>query len=160
MTTYIVGDIQGCYRSLRGVLDQVQFDVARDRLWSVGDIVNRGPQSLETLRFLKQLGSAFQMVLGNHDLHLLAVAYGYKDAKRGDTLDTILNAPDRIDLLEWLRHQPLILDQQTDLVVHAGIPAIWPRDKALALAQEVTRVLRSDLCHEFFRNMYGNEPAI
>lgn len=158
MATYVVGDIQGCFKPLQCLLDSVAFDPARDRLWSVGDIVNRGPQSLETLRFLKQLGSSFRMVLGNHDLHLLAVAHGDKAIKKGDTLDDILIAPDRDELLDWLRHQPLLFIEDDYVLVHAGIPHIWSIEKTAALAREVERILHGDRCREFFQHMYGNTP--
>src|SRR3954465_6137905 len=108
MTRYAVGDLQGCYDPLRRLLDKVQFDPATDQLWSVGDLVNRGPQSLECLRFLLSLGTRARVVLGNHDLHLLAVANGIRPTKRGDTLQAILDAPDCAELLAWLRRQPLL----------------------------------------------------
>lgn len=160
MALYLIGDIQGCLDPLQKLLAQVQFDPARDQLWSTGDIVNRGPRSLDTLRFLKNLGSSFRMVLGNHDLHLLAVALTNKAAKRGDTLDEILQAPDADELIDWMRRQPLIIhDPPTaTILVHAGIPHIWTIRKALALAQEVEQSLRGPHIADFLRNMYGNEP--
>jgi len=158
MSTYIVGDIQGCFAPLKKLLDCVQFDPARDQLWSVGDVVNRGPDSLSVLRYLKNLGDSFQMVLGNHDLHLLAVANQKKSPKKSDTLGEILKAPDRDELLHWLRHQPLIYKQKEAVLVHAGIPHIWTLSKALDLASEVEQILKSDDYCDFLSAMYGNEP--
>lgn len=158
MNTYIVGDIQGCLDPLKKLLDTVRFDPDLDQLWSVGDVVNRGPDSLSTLRYLKKLGSHFKMVLGNHDLHLLAVAYQKKSKKKGDTLDDILAAKDREELIDWLRHQPLIYQCDNSVLVHAGLPHIWPLAKALSLASEVENILRSDDCGNFLSAMYGNEP--
>ena len=158
MNTYIVGDLQGCLDPLKNLLDRVQFDPDKDQLWSVGDIVNRGPDSLSTLRYLKNLGTHFKMVLGNHDLHLLALAYQKKSPKKSDTLDDILAATDREELINWLRHQPLIYQHENAVVVHAGLPHIWSLQKALALASEVQQVLRSDDCGKFLSAMYGNEP--
>src|SRR5690606_28191854 len=109
MATYAIGDIQGCFSALEKLLTHIQFDSVNDTLWVTGDLVNRGPQSLETLRFVKSLGDRHQIVLGNHDLHLLAVAYGVSEMRRGDTLEAIINAPDRDELIEWLRHCPLLV---------------------------------------------------
>lgn len=159
MTTYIVGDIQGCLKPLLCLIEKVKFDPSKDRLWSVGDIVNRGPQSLETLRFLKALGNSFEMVLGNHDLHLIAIAYGMQTRKKGDTLDAILEASDCQDLIDWLRKKPLILHKDGQTIVHAGIPHIWGMSQAIELAQEVESILKSDDPTSFLRDMYGNEPA-
>lgn len=159
MHTYIVGDLQGCYDALRRILDKVEFDPARDQLWSVGDVVNRGPDSLALLRYLKNLGPRFKMVLGNHDLHLLAIAYQSRTPKKSDTLDAVLKASDRDELINWLRQQPLIYQDNNTVLVHAGIPHIWPLPTALALAAEVEQVLRSDDCANFLSAMYGNEPS-
>jgi len=158
MTTYVVGDIQGCLKPFLSLLEKVKFDPLKDELWSVGDIVNRGPQSLETLRYLKSLGGSFQMVLGNHDLHLIAVAYGVRIQKRGDTLNDIIAAPDCQELIDWLREQPLIFRKNNHVVVHAGIPHIWTITRAMALAREVESVLRSSNPSPFLCDMYGNEP--
>ncbi|MFT6914380.1 MAG: bis(5'-nucleosyl)-tetraphosphatase (symmetrical) [Motiliproteus sp.] len=160
MATYAVGDLQGCLDELKALLAKVNFG-AEDQLWLAGDLVNRGPQSLETLRFVKDLGNQARAVLGNHDLHLLAVAFGTRKATRKDTFDAILQAPDRDELLQWLRHLPL-LHQDTAkgyLMVHAGIPPIWSLDQATDYAREVEAVLQSPLACEFFSNMYGNEPS-
>lgn len=160
MSLYIVGDLQGCLDPLQRLLQQVAFEPGKDQLWSTGDIINRGPRSLDTLRFVKSLGSNFRMVLGNHDLHLLAVALAGKTAKRGDTLSEIIKAPDADELIDWLKHQPLLIhDVNTRTVlVHAGIPHIWSLNKALALAQEVEHVLQSRDIKAFLQHMYGNEP--
>jgi len=158
MRTFIVGDIQGCLKPLQCLLEQAGFDSGNDELWSVGDIVNRGPDSLATLRFLKSLGNRFRMVLGNHDLHLLAIAFGSKQARKGDTVSEILSAADRNELLDWLRHQPLLYRHNNAVLVHAGIPPLWSIEKAAALAGEVETVLRSDRAIEFFDAMYGNSP--
>jgi bis(5'-nucleosyl)-tetraphosphatase (symmetrical) len=159
MTTYVAGDIQGCLKSLTRLMKKVNFDPAKDQLWSVGDIVNRGPKSLETLRFLKSLGERFQMVLGNHDLHLIALAYGVIPCKKGDTLNAVLSAPDRQELIDWLRQQPLIFKNDHHVLVHAGIPHLWTIAHAMELAHEVESVLQSADPAPFLREMYGNEPA-
>ena len=107
MSTYVIGDIQGCFTPLLTLLEQIQYDPNNDELWFAGDLINRGSESLETLRFIRSLGSKAKVILGNHDLHLIAVSYGFADLKRGDTVHSILNASDRDDLLNWLRSQPL-----------------------------------------------------
>lgn len=162
MATYAVGDLQGCLKPLQCLLEGVAFDPARDRLWLVGDLVNRGPASLETLRFLYGMREALVCVLGNHDLHLLAASRNIERLKRGDTLREILEAPDRAELLEWLRQQKLLhYDEQRDTVlVHAGIPPQWHIGKALRRAAEVEHALRDDALYPMFLDgMYGNEPA-
>ncbi len=158
MSIYAVGDIQGCLNPLRRLLDKVSFDPASDQLWSVGDLVNRGPESLETLRFCQSLGSSFRTVLGNHDLHLLAVAHGIRSPGKNDTFYDVLAAPDCHNLLQWLTYQPLMFESHGYLVVHAGIPPIWGRSKALKLAAEVSEVLRDHRASMFFMHMYGNIP--
>lgn len=162
MSTYVVGDLQGCYTPLRRLLDAVHFDSSKDVLWLTGDLVNRGPESLACLRFVRDLGAAAVTVLGNHDLHLLAVALGGKPAKRKDTLDGILGASDREALLHWLRYRPLMhVDEQRRLaLVHAGIYPGWTLTQAHVCAQEVEDVLQSDDGEAFLRDMYGNEPAV
>ncbi|MGV6807265.1 MAG: symmetrical bis(5'-nucleosyl)-tetraphosphatase [bacterium] len=158
MATYVVGDIQGCLKPLRCLLKKVRFSRKRDRLISVGDVVNRGPQSLETLRYLKGLGSAFSMVLGNHDLHLLAIHRGAAKPSRKDTFNTILAAEDRDELCDWLQRQPIIIQEDGNLLVHAGIPPIWSTDQALSLAEEVENALRGGDAFQYFQAMYGNKP--
>ena len=160
MSTYVVGDIQGCLQPLKCLLREVKFDVSHDTLWSVGDIVNRGPKCLKTLRFFYKMRKNLVMVLGNHDLHLLAVAAGVRRPSRSDTLDEILAAPDRYELLHWLLHRPLIHREHGYTMVHAGIPPQWSIKKAIKRAREVETVLRSDRCIDFFKAMYGNEPAV
>lgn len=161
MTTYAIGDIQGCYSALMRLLDHIKFDDANDTLWFTGDLVNRGPQSLETLRFVKGLGDKHRTVLGNHDLHLLALSYNAHPGWKDDTLNEILTAPDRDELLAWLSRQPLIqYDVETDYcMVHAGMAASWDLATAITLSNEVYRMLQSDQAEEFFKHMYGNEPA-
>ena len=162
MSVYAVGDLQGCLQPLQCLLKEVAFDPAKDRLWLVGDLVNRGPQSLATLRFLYAMRDSLICVLGNHDLHLLAVAHNRERLKKADTLQEILDAPDRDELLNWLRQQPLLhYDAERDtLLVHAGIPPQWTLNKALKRAAEVQDALRDDTrLPLFLEGMYGNQPA-
>jgi bis(5'-nucleosyl)-tetraphosphatase (symmetrical) len=161
MAVYAIGDLQGCYDELRTLLDRLAFDPARDRLWLCGDLVNRGPQSLEVLRFVRGLGEAAVTVLGNHDLHLLAVWLGkHRHFKANDTLAPLLAAPDRDDLLEWLRRRPLLHHDATLgwTLVHAGLPPQWDVATARACAAEVEAALRGSDFHAFIDHMYGNEP--
>ncbi|ARU87002.1 symmetrical bis(5'-nucleosyl)-tetraphosphatase [Pseudomonas sp. M30-35] len=163
MTTYAVGDLQGCLKPLKCLLEGVNFDPAKDKLWLAGDLVNRGPQSLETLRFLYAMRESVTCVLGNHDLHLLAVSQNVERLKKSDTLQEILDAPDRTDLLDWLRQQKLMhFDASRNLaMVHAGIAPQWTIEKALKRAAEVEEVLRDDSrLKEFLDGMYGNEPSV
>ena len=159
MSTYAIGDVQGCYDQLQRLLETIAFDPARDRLWFVGDLVNRGPQSLQTLRFVKTLGASAVTVLGNHDLHLLAVAAGIGKIHRGDTLDGILAAPDRDELMNWLRHRRMMHAENGYAMVHGGLLPQWTVAQALALGREVETALRGSDHREFLRHMYGNEPA-
>jgi bis(5'-nucleosyl)-tetraphosphatase (symmetrical) len=159
MATYAIGDVQGCYDQLRRLLDKAAFERGRDTLWFVGDLVNRGPHSLQVLRFVKSLGDRAITVLGNHDLHLLAVAEGVKKPHRGDTLDEILDAPDRDDLLEWLRHRKMMHAEGGYAMVHAGLLPQWSIARALELAREVEAALRGADYHQLMRHLYGNEPA-
>jgi len=158
MATYAVGDIQGCLDSLLLLLDKCGFDRNRDRLWLVGDLVNRGPRSLETLRFVRDLGPAATTVLGNHDLYLLMVAAGVDRRGKGDTLGEILAAPDRDELLDWLRHQQLCHLEDDFCLVHAGLLPQWTTATARALAAEVEGVLQGPSCDEFLANLWGSEP--
>ena len=159
MTTYVFGDIQGCLDPLKRLLDKLDCDMDRDTFWFVGDLVNRGPQSLEALRFIHSLPNK-QVVLGNHDLTLLAIAYADKQTLPKDTLEEILAAPDKDELLQWLRHQQLMhYDKINDAVLaHAGIYPSWNLDEALAYAGEVEHVLQGDDFVPFLKNMYGNQP--
>lgn len=161
MAIYAVGDIQGCYDELRRLLDSVDFDPHRDTLWSCGDMVNRGPKTLKTLRFCRELGDSFQAVLGNHDLHLLAVARGHRPQARSDTLKKLLVAPDRDELLDWLRSWPLChYDKKHQvLLVHAGVHPNWSLKKCLALSDEIQEVLQSHDLDRYLASMYGNRPA-
>ncbi|WP_409284390.1 symmetrical bis(5'-nucleosyl)-tetraphosphatase [Pseudomonas protegens] len=162
MTTYAVGDLQGCLEPLQCLLEQVAFDPARDRLWLVGDLVNRGPQSLETLRYLYSIRDSLVCVLGNHDLHLLAAWRNIERLKKSDTLREILEAPDCEELLQWLRQQKLMHYDEARHValVHAGIAPQWSLKKALKCAAEVEEALRDDNRFEpFLDGMYGNDPA-
>jgi bis(5'-nucleosyl)-tetraphosphatase (symmetrical) len=162
MATYAVGDLQGCLEPLQCLLERVAFDPAKDRLWLVGDLVNRGPQSLATLRFLYGIRESLVCVLGNHDLHLLAAGRNIERLKKNDTLREILEAPDCAELLEWLRQQKLMhYDEQRDIaLVHAGIPPQWSLRKALKCAAEVEEALRDDnLIAPYLDGMYGNDPA-
>ncbi|MDX1516814.1 MAG: symmetrical bis(5'-nucleosyl)-tetraphosphatase [Woeseiaceae bacterium] len=161
MATYAIGDVQGCYDPLRRLLDAIEFDPAKDRLWFVGDLVNRGPKSLKTLRFVHRLGDAAVTVLGNHDLHLLALACGsiaYSD--RFSTLKKILDAPDVGELTDWLRHRPLAhySDEFDTLMVHAGTHPGWTVKKTLARAAEVEGALRGPKYATLLTKMYGNTP--
>jgi len=158
MAIYAVGDIQGCHTELVRLLDEIRFDAASDRLWLVGDLVNRGPGSLEVLRLVKSLGDSAITVLGNHDLHLLAVADGVAELHRTDTLDEILHAPDREELLHWLRHQRLMHAQDEHVLVHAGLLPQWTVTQAESYAREVEAALRSDDHATFLSRMYGNAP--
>jgi bis(5'-nucleosyl)-tetraphosphatase (symmetrical) len=155
MATYAIGDVQGCYTPLRRLLDALRFEPARDRLLFAGDLVNRGPESLQMLRFVSGLGSAAVTVLGNHDLHLLALARGGR-RKRRDTLDPILAAPDREELLAWLARCPLAWEEGATLLVHAGVAPQWTRAQTLALAREVSTAVVSGA---LFAEMYGDRPA-
>ena len=162
MTTYAVGDIQGCLKQLKCLLERVDFNPSRDVLWSVGDLVNRGPQSLDTLRFLDGLGNACVAVLGNHDLHLLAASRDASRLRKSDTLLPILKAPDRAVLLDSLRQRPLAhYDAALNYAMtHAGIPPIWTVAETLERAAEVQTALRSDaLLPVYLDDMYGNTPA-
>lgn len=159
MSTYAIGDIQGCQDSLLRLLETVKFDPAADRLWFVGDLVNRGPDSPGVLRFIKNLGDAAVCVLGNHDLHLLALAEGYGRARKGDTLDAVLAAPDRDELLAWLRRQKLAWREGGFLMVHAGVLPGWTADDTLVRAAEAEAVLQGAHYRDFFAQMYGNAPV-
>ncbi len=161
MPVWAIGDLQGCLDPLDRLLERIRFDPATDRLWFCGDLVNRGPRSLETLRRIRDLGDRAICVLGNHDLHLLAVAAGkQKRLRRKDTLDSILAAPDRDDLIEWLRHRPLMHhDPDTGYtMVHAGLPPAWDLEDSLAAAGELEDCLRSSRLAHFVDEMYGNLP--
>jgi bis(5'-nucleosyl)-tetraphosphatase (symmetrical) len=157
MATYAIGDVQGCFGELQTLLKACGFDRARDRLWFVGDLVNRGPDSLATLRFVRDLDDRAVVVLGNHDLHLLALARGHARHRNDDTLEEVIEAPDRDELLEWLRRRPMIHVEGSTVLVHAGLLPQWDVAAAQALAREVEAELRGR--HEkFLETLYGSRP--
>jgi len=159
-STFVIGDVQGCYDQLVALLAKIDAIDPQAQLLFAGDLVNRGPKSLPTLRLVKSLGARAESVLGNHDLHLLAVANGVRAAHRSDTLDEILQAEDREELLHWLRHRPMAIATKDGrhLLVHAGVFAGWNKSKTLKLAQEIETQLRSDSWPDLIRTMYGNQP--
>jgi bis(5'-nucleosyl)-tetraphosphatase (symmetrical) len=160
VTTYAIGDVQGCYRTLQRLLEAIRFDAEADRLWFVGDLVNRGPASLATLRFVHSLGNRAITVLGNHDLHLLAVYYAGHSLKSADTLDEVLVAPDSEELMTWLRQRPILHrdDALGYVMCHAGLPHIWSLAEAEQHARELESVLRGPKHLRYFKKMYGNKP--
>ncbi len=158
MSTYAIGDLQGCFVTLQALLKHINFNAAKDRLWFVGDLVNRGAGSLDCVRFVRELGTRAVTVLGNHDLHLLAVAEGLAKVRANDTLETILSAPDRDELLLWIRQQKLLHVEGAYAMVHAGLHPAWTWVRAQAVATEVESALRGRHYRDFLTNMYGNEP--
>jgi bis(5'-nucleosyl)-tetraphosphatase (symmetrical) len=160
MSIYAIGDIQGCHDELLRLLDTINFNESSDQLWFAGDLVNRGPKSLETLRFVKALGDAAVTVLGNHDLHLLAAASSPEQAGKHDTLAPVLNAPDRDELLDWLRHRPLFHYNDDFCLVHAGLPPQWDFNKTRKMALFAERALRGPDYQRLLTHMYGNKPDI
>jgi bis(5'-nucleosyl)-tetraphosphatase (symmetrical) len=160
MPTYAIGDIQGCFDDLQRLLDKLAFNEHSDQLWFAGDMVNRGPKSLETLRFVKSLGKAAITVLGNHDLHLLAAAHLPKLSAKHETLLPILKAPDRDELIDWLRQQPLLHVGQGFCLLHAGLPPQWDFHTTQQMATLAEKNLRTDDYASFLQHMYGNKPDI
>lgn len=158
MSTYIVGDIQGCFDELQALLTQAGFCADNDHLWLAGDLVARGPKSLETLRFVRDLGDNATVVLGNHDLHLLAVSLGIHKVKKKDQTQPIFDAPDRDELLAWLRQHPLLAEHDQFVMAHAGISPQWDLDTARQCAREVEHVLRSEHWPWLIEHMYSNTP--
>lgn len=160
MATYAIGDVQGCYDSLMALLEKIDYDDQKDTLWFAGDLVNRGPKSLETLRFIKGLGDKAISVLGNHDLHLLALYYNKNNAKKSDTLNATLQAKDADEIMNWLRQRPLVhVDKDLNaLMVHAGIPPNWSAKAARKRSLEVEQFIQSADFKDFFDVMYGNNP--
>lgn len=159
MSIYAIGDIQGCFDELLRLLETVSFDPKADQLWFTGDLVNRGPKSLETLRFVKSLGNSAITVLGNHDLHLLAAACASSTDKK-NSLDQVLEAPDRDELLEWLRYRPLLHYSDNYCLIHAGLPPQWDFRQAQHMARLAEQALRAPDYRLFVRQMYGNEPDL
>ncbi len=161
MAVYLIGDVQGCYSSLKKLLKAINFDQQNDQLWFVGDLVNRGPQSLKTLRFVRSLGDSAVSVLGNHDLHLLALYYGQAKVRSSDSLSQVLKAEDCKELMEWLRFRPMLhFDISLNFaIVHAGIYPGWSLPQAMDRAREVEQAIRGENVVDFLRDMYGNQPA-
>jgi bis(5'-nucleosyl)-tetraphosphatase (symmetrical) len=163
MANYLIGDLQGCDTALQSLLDRIGFSPSRDTLYLLGDLVNRGPESGAVLRRLTALGDAARCLLGNHDLHLLAVAHGVRRPGRRDTIDALLDAPDHPQMLDWLRHREMAMwlqsGSQQILMVHAGVLPQWDASLTMALADEVHQSLRGSQINEFLQSMYGNEPA-
>lgn len=159
MPTYAIGDLQGCGQQLDALLRLIDKESPDAKLIFLGDLINRGPQSLQTLRRVRALGDRAEAVLGNHDLHLLAASHGIRRLHPSDTVNDILHAPDRDELLDWLRHRPLAILQDNHLMLHAGVVPQWHAAQTRALAKEVETVLQSDNWVDFLRNMYGNLPA-
>ena len=158
MATYAIGDVQGCFDELQALLERVGFDRARDRLWFVGDLVNRGPKSLQVLRFVKELGDRAVVVLGNHDLHLLTQHEGFERKREDDTFDDVLGAPDAPELLHWVRTRSMMHAEGNFAMVHAGLLPQWTIEKSLLLAREVEQALRAPNYRDFLSNMYGSKP--
>lgn len=158
MAHYAVGDLQGCFAELELLLDKIGFNHGTDTLWLVGDIVNRGPDSLDCLKFCMEHESSVQIVLGNHDLHLLALCYGESKLKRSDTLEPILKHSKLKSMRDWLRKQPLMVSGNDYVMAHAGIWPQWGETQALLLAEEVQHELRGRKADRFFHHMYGNQP--
>lgn len=160
MSIYAIGDIQGCYDDLLRLLDALQFNERSDQIWFAGDLVNRGPKSLETLRFVRSLGSSAVTVLGNHDLHLLATACSIRSERKTDSLSEILDAPDRDELLDWLRHRPLFHYNDDFYLVHAGLPPQWDFDTTREMAALAENALQDSNYADFLKDMYGNKPNL
>ena len=158
MAIYAIGDIQGCFEPLQALLERIGFQPTRAQLWVVGDLVTRGPRSLECLRLARDLGDSARVVLGNHDLHLLAVAQGVTAPRPKDTLEAVLAAADCAELVEWLRNRPLLHHEHGYTLVHAGIAPQWDLATATSRARELERVLRGPHYQEYLTHMYGNTP--
>lgn len=157
MATYAIGDVQGCFDELQALLERISFSTA-DRLWFVGDLVNRGPQSLRVLRFVRSLASRAVTVLGNHDLHLVAQHEGFERARADDTFADVMAAPDRGELVDWLRGRPLMHVEGELAMVHAGLLPQWRRERAAELAREVEAALVAPNYRDFFAHLYGSQP--
>ncbi|MGB6006574.1 symmetrical bis(5'-nucleosyl)-tetraphosphatase [Castellaniella sp.] len=155
---WVIGDVQGCAGALRGLLTRPELSRPDTEIWFAGDLVNRGPDSLGALRLIRDLGAQARTVLGNHDLHLLAVVAGVRKQGRSDTFQDILNAPDRDELITWLRHRPLMVRDRGHVMVHAGILPAWTLDQAQSLAREIETALRQDDWPQAVHDLYGEEP--
>jgi len=162
MSTYAIGDIQGCFESLQTLLEKIKFNPNQDQLWFAGDLVNRGPDSLHTLQFVKQLKNKAVTVLGNHDLNFLAVAEGFAKHSDDDNIDELLNSPDLDELVNWLRKQPLFHhDKQLGFsMIHAGLPPQWDFDQTNQASHEIENTLQGENYIHFLKNMYGNQPDV
>ena len=158
MATYAIGDVQGCFDELLQLLEKVAYRKDRDRLWFVGDLVNRGPKSLEVLRFVRELDRRAETVLGNHDLHLIAQHAGVERAHKGDTFHDVLQARDRAELIDWLCGRPMVHAEGAYAMVHAGLLPQWSITKAVALGNEVSRALAAPDYEDFLKSMYGDKP--
>jgi bis(5'-nucleosyl)-tetraphosphatase (symmetrical) len=160
MSIYAIGDVQGCFDELLKLLDTISFNERTDQLWFAGDLVNRGPKSLETLRFIKALGDSAVTVLGNHDLHLLAASCSSKIANKKDSLLPVLEAPDKDELIDWLRHRPLFHYNDQFCLVHAGVPPQWDFKKCQKMALLAEKALQAPDYQAFLKEMYGNKPNV
>jgi bis(5'-nucleosyl)-tetraphosphatase (symmetrical) len=160
MATYAIGDLQGCYDPFRRLLDTLKFDPAHDQLWFAGDLINRGPKSLQTLRFIISLGDRARTVLGNHECHFLAVAYGHKNPHRADTFEQLLAAEDSKELIDWVRKQPFMYEDHSlgYGMIHAGLPPQWSLSEARQYARELEATFQSDDIDQFLASMYGDQP--
>jgi len=158
MAIYAIGDLQGCYREFARLLEKLRFDPVSDRVWLVGDLVNRGPESLQVLRLVRDLGDSATVVLGNHDLYLLMVAAGFSRRGKDDTLARVLEAPDRDELLDWLAHRPLAHAENGFLMVHAGVLPTWTVERTMALAREVEAALTGPHSRRFLMHLQGDRP--
>jgi len=162
LATYAVGDIQGCYADLRAALKSINFSPTKDTLWCVGDLINRGPQSLEVMQFILDLGEHARIVLGNHELHALCLYYGAQSYRKGDTLDALLNHTEAEQIIQWLLKQPLLYQDEAfnTCMVHAGILPGWSITQAKEYAREVESALQGPHCQAWLNAMYGNQPAL
>jgi bis(5'-nucleosyl)-tetraphosphatase (symmetrical) len=158
MATYAIGDVQGCFDELLALLGRIGFNAAHDRLWFVGDLVNRGPKSLQVLRFVRELGDRAVAVLGNHDLHLITQYEGFERKRKDDTFDDVLGAPDAKELVDWLRARPMMHVEGGWAMVHAGLLPGWTISKAFSLGKEAQAALAADKYREFLAHMYGSKP--
>jgi bis(5'-nucleosyl)-tetraphosphatase (symmetrical) len=158
MATYVIGDVQGCFDELKELLRKCSYDKKADRLWFVGDLVNRGPKSLEVLRFVRDLGTRAVVVLGNHDLHLVTQHEGFERKRKDDTFGDVLEADDADELVEWLRTRPMMHLDRGYAMLHAGLLPQWSIEQAMALGKEVEASLRAPNYRDFLKNMYGSKP--